>query len=95
MRCLSHCLEHGGTHVSKPHLNLMFECQSICQLTASVLHLRSIEAIDFCRLCAKICDACADACKETRDDSVMDGCAFYCRGCADSCRAFISSSQAA
>lgn len=90
MRCLSHCLEYGGKHANKSHLNLLLECQSICHLTANVLYMRSEEARYFCELCAKICDACADACKEIGDTSELQGCAYHCKGCADSCRSFIN-----
>ena len=38
-----------------------------------------------CRVCAAVCDACADACQKT-GDPIMARCAEACRACSKSCQ---------
>jgi hypothetical protein len=78
----THCLEAGGEHVRREHVQLMTDCIMICKLAANFLMRGSERHVETCRLCAEICRACAADC-ETMPG--MEECARTCRQCADSC----------
>ena len=80
-----HCLEVGGKHVEKAHINLMVDCIEICQIAANLMLRGSGKASDICKICADICDDCANSC-EALEDEKMESCAEACRDCADLCR---------
>ena len=87
--CLStinHCLERGGEHASKEHINLLMDCAKLCQLEADFAIRGSQHHAILSKLCADVCRRCADECeKMSDDDDVMKACAKTCRSCADTC----------
>lgn len=78
-----HCLTSGGRHAAAPHVQVMSDCSEICKTTANFLTRGSPRHGSVCRLCAAICDDCAESCA-TLDDMQM--CVDACRACAASCR---------
>ena len=81
---LQHCLEMGGKHVEKEHIQLLTDCVKICETSANFLSRNSENHTDICGVCAEICRACADSCSSLKD-KVMEKCAEVCNLCADSC----------
>lgn len=80
---MNHCLETGGDYVAPPHFRLMTDCAAICATTADFMLRSSQFHTASCRLCAEICDACADSCAGLDG---MEQCIAACRDCAKHCR---------
>jgi hypothetical protein len=84
---LHHCIEKGGKHVVPEHLNLLVDCTDICQTDIGFMARRSDFYPETCRICADICQKCAESCDRlTPEDPFMRDCAEACRKCAWSCR---------
>lgn len=87
--CLStikQCLEIGGEHASKEHINLLIDCSKICQMATDFTIRESENRSEVLKLCAEICRACADQCEAmSQDNEHMKACAEMCRSCAKTC----------
>ncbi len=86
--CLStlpYCLGQGGHHTSLAHITILYDCATICQMTADFMLRASDEHARICALCAVLCERCAEDCERFSDDDVMRACAEECRKCAESC----------
>ena len=77
-----HCLELGGEHVAPRHFRLMLDCVEACRSAAAMMLNGSEHAAEHCRMCAKICLACAESCRKLGD---MEDCVSACERCAESC----------
>jgi hypothetical protein len=60
------------------------DCSELCKLAAMVVEKNSASASKFLRLCAEICNDCAQECEKHHDDHCLD-CAIACHRCADTC----------
>jgi len=87
-----HCLEMGGKHVEPMHVRLMMDCANSCQTAVEFMLRESPFHDEVCRLCALVCDACAQSCEQKGD---MDDCVKACRHCADLCRQAIKATVVA
>lgn len=86
-RTLHHCIKQGGEHVESKHLGLLIECSRICQLSSELMLSGSSFSDEFCQICARACDACAESCLSIDpQDQMMQECAQTCTRCAASCR---------
>lgn len=81
--CASMDLKESGSHM-KHCAQLDMECAAACYAAAQLMSLGSEHAKEMCRLCAKICIACAEEC-EKHDDEHCRECAAACRKCAAEC----------
>jgi len=63
------------------------DCAQICWTTASYASRGSKSLGEVTRICAHICNACADECEKFLDDD-MQRCAEQCRRCAEECRSY-------
>ena len=79
---MTHCLEHGGSHVEPRHVRIMMACAEICRTAAHFMLMRSEHERHLCRECAEICEQCAADCERLGG---MDPCVQHCRRCAASC----------
>jgi hypothetical protein len=61
----------------------MLACAESCQTTANFMLIGAEKHKAMCRLCAEICEACAQSSKELGD---MQDCVEACRRFAESCR---------
>lgn len=59
-----HCLERGGPHVEPKHFRTMLACAEICGTSAQMTMLQSPYHYPLCMLCARICEDCADSCRD-------------------------------
>ena len=82
--CFSACLNEEDVSIFARCIELDRECADICQLTASVFARDSENADKFLKLCAEICEACADEC-EKHEQEHCQKCAHVCRTCTEMC----------
>ena len=80
---LTHCLEMGGEHARPQHLRLMLDCASFCALTEDAILRKSQFHASILKLCADICETCAEACRALGQ---MDACVTACEVCTTACR---------
>lgn len=80
----THCLELGGRHTEPNHFRLMLDCAEACRSAAALMLTNSPYHSRSCALCAEICRACEQSCREIGD---MDECVSACARCAASCEA--------
>lgn len=80
---MTYCLDRGGRHAEKSHLQVMLNCAELCQTSANFMLSGSALHGRVCAVCAEACEACAKSCEELGD---MRQCVDECRRCAESCR---------
>ena len=84
--CASACLGEQDVKMLARCISLDLECAELCR-TATILMARGSEnAADFCRLCAEVCDECAQECERHQHMEHCRRCAETCRRCAEECR---------
>ncbi len=66
-------------------IQLDMECAAICYQAAQLMSLGSFHARSVCRICAEICQACAEECSR-HDMEHCKECAEVCYRCAEECR---------
>lgn len=81
-----HCLDAGGRHVEPAHMRLMLSCAEVCRASAALMLGQSAHHHLQCGVCAEVCRACAQSCREVGD---MDDCVAACEACALSCETMI------
>lgn len=82
---IPYCLDKGGMHAERIHLQKLWLCADICKTTAHFLMWGSDLHRRVCELCCEACLKCADDCDRMKDDKLLKVCADTCRTCADSC----------
>ena len=82
--CASACAQHKDATVHAQSIQLSMECAAICYATAELMSLGSSHIKEMSKLCATICDACADECAKHDDEHCRET-AECCRKCADEC----------
>ena len=83
----AYCMRQGGEHAESMHMNVMMDCDKICDTTAKY-GLRESENLDqLARVCGDICRQCAESCEQDQfaDDEKMQTCAETCRECQEMC----------
>src|SRR5205085_1292405 len=85
--CYNACLNEEDVSMMARCIELNRECADICQLTASVLSRESENADKYLKLCADICEVCADECKK-HDMGHCRDCARACSNCSVLCRSY-------
>lgn len=66
-------------------LRLLMDCADICRATANYLMRGSDLHGSLCRVCASICERCAEFCGESREDAQLRLCEQVCLRCSESC----------
>jgi hypothetical protein len=91
LHCSNHCVEEivGGHKDHADCLKHCLDCADACQLCASVMSRGGPNAKAVAKLCAEICDRCAEQCEKFKNDKHCAECAKVCRHCAEECRAAI------
>ncbi len=80
-----HCVDLGGRHATSAHITLLLDCARICATASDFMVRGSEHHTQVCGICADVCDACAKACEQFGDDSIMRQVAHACRQCSKSC----------
>ena len=83
--CSGACLREDDVGHMARCISLDMDCAAFCELTAAAMARDSVNAKAFCRVCAEVCDACADECAQHKADHCQ-ACAEACRSCAGECR---------
>jgi hypothetical protein len=60
------------------------ECAAICYAAAQLMSLGSDKVKEMARLCALMCDTCAEECNKHLHEHCIE-CADACTKCADEC----------
>nr|WP_276562883.1 four-helix bundle copper-binding protein [Paenibacillus anseongense] len=84
--CYDACLKESHKMDMENCIRLDRECADICAFTAQAMSINSSYAKELCRLCASICEACGNECKNHEHEHCQF-CAEACSTCAKSCRA--------
>ncbi|MEM5386271.1 four-helix bundle copper-binding protein [Paraburkholderia phymatum] len=84
--CYSACIAEGALPEMEKCIRLDLDCAALCRFTSEALARQSQFAGEFCQLCARICDACADECGR-HPAAHCAACSDACRKCAEACRA--------
>jgi hypothetical protein len=92
---IGHCLNKGGEHAESAHIRLLQDCAQICIASADFMLRGSPWHRMTCRLCAGICEKCAEDCAKIADDETMVLCVEACRRCASSCSEMAAAEQRA
>ncbi len=66
-------------------IQLDMECAAVCYASAQLMSLQSSRAMDICRICADICEACGAECGKHHTEHCQE-CARVCKECATECR---------
>jgi hypothetical protein len=82
--CATSCLEESDIKMMAKCIQLDMECVVICNATAQLLSLGSAHAVAVAKICAVMCDECAQECKK-HDNKHCQECAIACQECADAC----------
>lgn len=83
---ITHCLDKGGKHADPKHIQLLFDCAQICNLSSNFMIRNSGSHSIICDACAEICEACAVSCETlASSDSDMKKIVDACRQCTASC----------
>jgi hypothetical protein len=91
-RCAQECKHCADACLDEPNVKELIECvrlnrdsAAICWVAASFMSCGSSFALEICRVCAEICDACGAECEKHELDHCQR-CAEACRHCEEECR---------
>ncbi|MBK4738824.1 four-helix bundle copper-binding protein [Noviherbaspirillum pedocola] len=83
--CAASCLQEQDVKMMARCIALDMDCAQICRLAAGYMARGSEHAKAICRLCADICQTCADECGKHQMSHCQE-CAAACKRCAEECR---------
>lgn len=83
---LPYCLDKGGMHAERSHIQTLATCADICRTSAHFMMWNSDLYGKVCGICVDACLKCAEDCERMSEDPVMKSCADVCRKCAESCQ---------
>jgi hypothetical protein len=83
--CFEVCLGESDVQERTNYISLLIECAGMCQMSAAHMSMDGEFAMDHCKVCASICDACAQECAMFKDDHCTE-CAKVCEECATECK---------
>jgi hypothetical protein len=82
--CAAACLQEPDVKKMAACIAQDLECAQVCELAAASMARHSPHVPAICRLCAEICQACADECGK-HSHGHCQTCAAACQQCAMSC----------
>ena len=83
--CASSCTQEEDVKMMARCIQLDMECAAICYAAAQLMSMGSAQAMEICRICARVCQACGDECAQ-HDMQHCRECAEICFRCAEECR---------
>lgn len=86
--CTQYCLGVEDINGHRPTLRLSIECADYCDAVMRMLIMNSPYATRATALCAEICNDCATACLNFREEHYQE-CATVCQETAEQCEAFV------
>ncbi len=85
--CYDSCLKEEDLKMMVSCIRLDRECADICALAVKSMQSNSPFVNQICILCAEICEACGNECKNHHHEHCQK-CAEACFRCAEECRKF-------
>lgn len=82
--CASACLREDDVTAMATCIQLDRDCADMCHLAEVLMARESGLVNEFCRLCAIVCQACAEECLKHHHEHCQQ-CAQACQRCADEC----------
>jgi len=82
--CLDVCLNEQDINPKKNCMKILIECAKVCEMAVGLMAMNADFAEDYCKICATICDKCAQECKMVQDEHCQK-CAQECTTCAEEC----------
>ena len=83
--CFKACLNEPDVNARKICISILVECAQMCQMSSAMMSMNGQFMKEHCKLCATICDKCAQECEMFKDDHCTK-CAAECKKCANECR---------
>lgn len=83
--CFKACLNEPDIDARKTCISGLIECAQMCQMSSAMMSMEGQFSKEHCKLCATICDNCAQECGKFKDDHCQK-CATECKACANECR---------
>ena len=84
-QCAAACLQEDDVKRMARCIALDLDRAEACTFAASAMARNSLHAQAICALCADICQACGEECRQHEMDHCQE-CAAICLACADACR---------
>ena len=85
--CSDACLDEQNVEQLARCIRLDRDCAEACQMAVRVMVRGGDNVAEVCRMCAAICDRCAEECeKHAAHHEHCRICAEICRRCAEECR---------
>ncbi len=82
--CASSCTKEPDAAKYADCIQQTMECAVICYATAELMSLGGMHVKELAKLCSKMCDMCADHCKDFPVEHCEE-CAEACVKCAEAC----------
>ena len=86
--CFKMCLNETDVAARRNCIGILIECALSCQQAVAYMSIDADFAKDHCKLCATICDKCAQECDMFQEAHCKE-CANICRQCANECRKMV------
>lgn len=83
--CIKLCLNEPDVEARKCCIGMLMECACICQESAAFMSMDAQHVKESCKLCATICEKCAQECRMFKDTHCIR-CADECNACANECK---------
>lgn len=83
--CMKMCLNEPDIQARKACIGMLMECACICKEAGAFMSMDAQHAKDLCKLCAAICEKCAQECAMFKDDHCVK-CTNECTACANECK---------
>lgn len=85
LETLQYCVSKGGAYADPRHLQLLWDCALICEVTAKFMISHSEFHTRQCAVCTEVCRSCAKSCDTFENDLQMKRCTEITAQCADAC----------
>lgn len=82
--CLKACLNEPDVQARRNCISMLLECATICNQASAFMAMDAQHSKELCKLCATICEKCANDCRMFKDDHCTK-CADECANCAREC----------
>ncbi len=86
--CAILCSKEENSPMMADCIQLSTECAVICYTSAELMSLGSNKVKEIAKLCAAMCDDCAEECNKHNHDHCVE-CADACSKCADECKTIL------
>ncbi len=83
--CAASCLQEPDPKMMVKCIQLDMETAAVCYAAVQLMSLGSNKAAELCRICAAICEECANECAKHKNVHCKE-CSEACHDCAAECK---------